>query len=135
MADGVKVVYRSGQVEIRTTGQTIRQALERMLPYLAGSPEWVLPKLDVLEQELTLNSCYVDPEFGGHRWTARRGARREIDPDLLRYAAAVYRDNDGQAPVKAVAAAIGVGERMAANYVRKARDQGFLALSAKELRR
>jgi hypothetical protein len=58
---------------------------------------------------------------------ARRQLRRKITDDLLRQVAAVYRANvDGGKPVAAVAADLGVEDRTARLYVRRARDRGFL---------
>lgn len=51
---------------------------------------------------------------------------RRIDDALLREVAAVYRANFSSAPTQAVAKHFGVKDRMAATYVKKARDKKFL---------
>lgn len=51
---------------------------------------------------------------------------RRIDEALLREVAEVYRANFSTAPTKAVAKHFGVKDRMAATYVKKARDKKFL---------
>lgn len=51
---------------------------------------------------------------------------RRIDDSLLREVAEVYRANIRTAPTKAVAKHFGVKDRMAAEYVKRARDRNFL---------
>lgn len=55
-----------------------------------------------------------------------RTGRRNIDSRLLRQVAEVYRTNFEKAPVEAVARQFGVKPRMAHEYVRRAREHGFL---------
>lgn len=55
-----------------------------------------------------------------------RGGRRRVTAELLRQVAEVYRENFEQAPVEAVARVFGVKPRMAHEYVKRARDRGFL---------
>lgn len=55
-----------------------------------------------------------------------RTGRRHIDSELLRQVADVYRANFASAPAQAVARAFGVKQRMAHEYVRRARERGFL---------
>lgn len=55
-----------------------------------------------------------------------RTGRRNIDSRLLQQVAEVYRANFDKAPVEAVARQFGVKPRMAHEYVRRARDHGFL---------
>ena len=58
---------------------------------------------------------------------ARRG-KRKITPQLIKEAAAVYRKHFSDNPIQKVSAAMGVGERMASEYIRLARTEeyGFL---------
>lgn len=56
-----------------------------------------------------------------------RTGRRHVNAELLRQVAQVYRDNFEHAPVEAVARVFGVKPRMAHEYVRRARDRGFLS--------
>jgi len=55
-----------------------------------------------------------------------RSGRRHVDAELLRQVADIYRENFDSAPAEAVARAFGVKPRMAHEYVKKARDRGFL---------
>lgn len=56
----------------------------------------------------------------------RSGPSRSITPDLLRKVAAVYRDNIDRYPTKAVQHHFQVSQRMAAEYVSRARKAGHL---------
>jgi hypothetical protein len=58
--------------------------------------------------------------------TRRSGQKRRITGDFLRQVAEVYRTNIGHAPTEAVARTFGVKHRQATDYVRQARDRGFL---------
>lgn len=55
-----------------------------------------------------------------------RTGRRYVDAQLLREVAEVYRTNFEHAPAEAVARAFGVKPRMAHEYIKRARDRGFL---------
>jgi hypothetical protein len=55
-----------------------------------------------------------------------RSGRRRINTELLRQVAEVYRANFDSAPTEAVARTFGVKQRMAHEYVRRARERGFL---------
>lgn len=55
-----------------------------------------------------------------------RAGRRHVDAELLRQVADVYRANFDRAPAEAVARTFGVKQRMAHEYVRRARERGFL---------
>jgi hypothetical protein len=55
-----------------------------------------------------------------------RAGRRHINAELLRQVAEVYRANIDKAPAEAVARTFGVKQRMAHEYVRRARERGFL---------
>lgn len=55
-----------------------------------------------------------------------RAGRRHVDAALLRQVAEVYRANFDKAPAEAVARTFGVKPRMASEYVRRARERGFL---------
>lgn len=57
---------------------------------------------------------------------ARRGSRRPLTDDLLRRVAEVYRADAHGRPTQAVADHFGVKHRTAGDYVRSARDKGFL---------
>lgn len=52
--------------------------------------------------------------------------RRKITPELLQQVAQVYKDNFDDNPTDAVRRVFGVETRMASQYVRKARDAGYL---------
>lgn len=56
----------------------------------------------------------------------RSGVTRNITPDLLRKVATVYRDNIDRHPTKAVQHHFQVSQRMAAEYVSRARKAGHL---------
>lgn len=58
----------------------------------------------------------------------QRGGRttRDITPELLRRVAKVYRDNIAKHPTKAVQSHFQVSQRMAAEYVSRARKRGLL---------
>jgi len=55
-----------------------------------------------------------------------RAGRRHVNAELLRQVAAVYPANFDDAPPQAVARTFGVKQRMAHEYVRRARERGFL---------
>ncbi len=55
-----------------------------------------------------------------------RAGRRHVNAELLRQVAEVYRANFDRAPAEAVARTFGVRQRMAHEYVRRARERGFL---------
>lgn len=55
-----------------------------------------------------------------------RVGRRHVNAELLRQVAEVYRANFDKAPAEAVARTFGVKPRMAHEYVRRARERGFL---------
>jgi hypothetical protein len=55
-----------------------------------------------------------------------RAGRRHVNAELLQQVAAVYRANFNKAPAEAVARTFGVKQRMAHEYVRRARERGFL---------
>lgn len=55
-----------------------------------------------------------------------RAGRRRVSAELLRQVAEVYRANFDAAPTEAVARTFGVKQRMAHEYVRRARERGFL---------
>ncbi|MGH3556635.1 hypothetical protein [Mycobacterium sp.] len=55
-----------------------------------------------------------------------RTGRRHVNAELLRQVAQVYRANFDKAPAEAVARTFGVKQRMAHEYVRRARERGFL---------
>lgn len=59
-----------------------------------------------------------------HVWRLR--PRRRINTEFLRQVVEIYRANFDAAPVKAVARAFGVKRGMAYDYVRHARERGFL---------
>jgi hypothetical protein len=52
--------------------------------------------------------------------------RRHVNTEVLRQVAQVYRANFDRAPTEAVARTFGVKQRMAHEYVRRARERGFL---------
>ncbi|WP_181025290.1 hypothetical protein [Mycobacterium kansasii] len=67
------------------------------------------------------------------QWRAIRGflhdlraGRRHVNAELLRQVAEVYRANIDKAPAEAVGRTFGVKQRMAHEYVRRARERGFL---------
>ena len=55
-----------------------------------------------------------------------RAGRRHVNAELLKQVAEVYRANYDHAPAEAVAKTFGVKQRMAHEYVRRARERGFL---------
>ena len=55
-----------------------------------------------------------------------RAGRRHVNAELLRQVAEVYRAKFDKAPADAVARTFGVKPRMAHEYVRRARERGFL---------
>jgi hypothetical protein len=55
-----------------------------------------------------------------------RAGRRHVNAELLRQVAEVYRANFDNAPAEAIARTFGVKPRMAHEYVRRARERGFL---------
>jgi hypothetical protein len=55
-----------------------------------------------------------------------RAGRRHVNAELLQQVAAVYWANFNKAPAEAVARTFGVKQRMAHEYVRRARKRGFL---------
>lgn len=57
---------------------------------------------------------------------ARRDARRKVTDEALQEVAEVYRANLQDSPTDAVRRHLGVAERTARAYVRRARDAGFL---------
>lgn len=57
---------------------------------------------------------------------ARRSARRKVTDDVLREVADIYRRNLSDNPTESVAVHLGVADRTARLYVRRARDAGFL---------
>lgn len=56
----------------------------------------------------------------------RQAGRRRITDDVLRAVATVYRQNVESNPTAAVSAHLGVADRTARLYVKRARDAGFL---------
>ncbi|MBN7544903.1 hypothetical protein I3U58_14015 [Mycobacteroides abscessus subsp. abscessus] len=56
----------------------------------------------------------------------RRSGKRRITGEFLMQVAQVYRDNIDHAPTAAVARTFGVKHRQATDYVKQARDRGFL---------
>lgn len=56
----------------------------------------------------------------------RRSGKRRITGDFLQQVAAVYRQNIDYAPTATVARTFGVKHRQATDYVKQARDRGFL---------
>jgi hypothetical protein len=56
----------------------------------------------------------------------RRTGKRQITTGFLKAVAQVYRDNIEHAPTEAVARTFGVKHRQATDYVKQARDSGFL---------
>lgn len=67
------------------------------------------------------------------QWRAIRGflhdvraGRRHVNAELLQQVAEVYRANIDKAPAEAVSRTFGVKQRMAHEYVRRARERGFL---------
>jgi len=62
---------------------------------------------------------------------ARRGTRRALTDDVLRRVAEVYREAGDGRPTQAVADHFGVKHRTAGDYVRAARDKGFLGAAIK----
>ncbi len=62
---------------------------------------------------------------------ARKDSRRRVTEDLLRQVAEVYRGHAGAQPTKVVAEHFGVKHRTAGDYVKAARDKGFLGAAIK----
>jgi hypothetical protein len=73
------------------------------------------PKLNT-EQAVKIRNFFLD----------LRSGRRHVTAELLSQVAEVYRANFDTAPAEAVARTFGVKQRMAHEYVRKARERGFL---------
>ncbi|SBS73712.1 hypothetical protein MHPYR_180007 [uncultured Mycobacterium sp.] len=68
------------------------------------------------EQDRILRNVVYDMKAG----------RRHINAELLSQVAEVYRDNFDHAPAEAVARVFGVRPRMAHEYIKRARERGFL---------
>jgi len=62
---------------------------------------------------------------------ARKDSRRRVTDDLLRTTAEVYREHADANPTKAVAEHFKVKHRTAGDYVKAARDKGFLGAALK----
>lgn len=63
----------------------------------------------------------------GHaRRSFNQQRRRKITPELLQTVAQTFREHESERPIEAVAAVCQVKDRMAAKYVRMARDAGYL---------
>lgn len=58
--------------------------------------------------------------------TSRQSARRKVTDDVLRGVARIYRENLDNNPTEAVRAHLGVADRTARLYVRRAREAGHL---------
>jgi hypothetical protein len=68
----------------------------------------------------------LDPAFSNLARSLRRSRHRDITPALLEKVAEVYRGNFDRAPTKAVEHHFQVSQRMAAEYVSRARGAGML---------
>lgn len=68
------------------------------------------------EQQRVLRNLVYDMKAG----------RRQVNAELLQQVAQVYRDHFDHAPAEAVARTFGVKPRMAHQYIRRAREHGFL---------
>jgi hypothetical protein len=68
----------------------------------------------------------IDPAFLRVARGLRRGRKRDITPALLERVAEIYRANISTAPTKAVEHHFQVSQRMAAEYVSRARTAGLL---------
>jgi hypothetical protein len=73
-----------------------------------------------------MHSGELDPEFLRLAQRLRHGRPRDITPQLLERVAEVYRANIHRAPTKAVQHHFQVSQRMAAEYVSRARQRGVL---------
>lgn len=86
--------------------------------------------------EVTVEPPFADsPAYtAALRFVGRQRAgrtSRDITPDLLERVAKVYRDNIAGHPTKAVQHHFQVSQRMAAEYVSRARKRGLLPLTKK----
>lgn len=120
----VVVSANPGGREVRSTD--LRSI--RLEDYLEGTFVNVAMRRWVDEEGVT----HLQRDFGSWRDTvrqvrgARRDARRKVTDELLEEVAKVYRDNIDSSPTQAVSDRLGVAERTARLYVRRARDAGFL---------
>jgi hypothetical protein len=73
-----------------------------------------------------LKNGQMDPAFLTVAHGLRRGRKRDITPALLERVADIYRANIRNAPTKAVEHHFHVSQRMAAEYVSRARRAGLL---------
>jgi hypothetical protein len=79
----------------------------------------------------TIVRQFLDPETQFSRQIhnflrQRRSGKRRITGDFLARVAEVYRNNIDHAPTEAVAKTFGVKHRQATDYVKQARDRGWL---------
>ena len=102
LAELVNIIYRQWIQEIRVVWRD----------HPGG---FALPAIGE-EQHRVLRNLVYDMKAG----------RRHVNAELLSQVANVYRDNFEHAPVEAVARVFGVKPRMAHEYVRRAREHGFL---------
>ncbi|OBF91053.1 hypothetical protein A5791_15845 [Mycobacterium sp. 852002-51163_SCH5372311] len=91
---------------------------------------WVVELRDVWRDKGGLG---IPTELGSEQERVVRGllydmraGRRHVNAELLKQVADVYRANFHKAPAEAVARTFGVKPRMAHEYVRRARERGFL---------
>lgn len=101
----------------------------------AGISAWVedlyASLVIVVDRDERMVRVNPDPESDFQRTVRnfleeRRAGKRRITGDFLRQVAAVYRQNIGHAPTEAVSRTFGVKHRQATDYVKQARDRGFL---------
>jgi hypothetical protein len=101
IADLVNTVYRSQVFEVRDVWR--------------DKPGMAIPTISD-EQNRIIRNLVHD----------MRAGRRHVNTEMLRQVAEVYRANFDEAPAEAVARTFGVKQRMAHEYVRRARERGFL---------
>lgn len=93
---------------------SVEDALEMSTRSIAGRS--VMPSYEDVRSGATLRAVR----------SARRTGRRKVTDDLLREVAEIYRREVDSNPSEAIAAHLGIADRTARLYVRRARDAGFL---------
>jgi hypothetical protein len=100
---------------------------------------WIVELRDVWRDE---DGIVLPTEIGTDQERVIRGyltdlrtGRRHVNAELLKQVAEVYRANFDNAPAEAVARTFWVKPRMAHEYVKRARDRGFLPRRLKARRR
>lgn len=125
----VELGWRAGEHQSEIRQKHLRETeVSTVVNAVYGT--WVIELRDVWRDKPGTLHTRIDSEqqervIRGVLYDLRAG-RRHVNAELLRQVAEVYRANFDKAPAEAVARTFGVKPRMAHEYVRRARERGFL---------